>query len=344
MFQITIAPPTLATDLVIVPGTAIADLNYLVGEPALLLAVPSYTIVPADADTQVDYTLGASTPNFVTIIQPSAGVFKVQITTSSTASTGIYTIQLTFRELFSTLTRTTTFILTVSCVRTIDMLSSVQPALYYINDPYIDVSIPLYTIGPATCPYELSYSAALANLSPLPNSISLQAQSGSHFLRLQETDPFATGVYSVRVSVVDPKTGLTHTSLLIGVTILCTKSISLLTNPIPALTTYTINKSQLLTTTFNLATYEPSPSNCAHGAWTYQVLLDPVGPLPTFITGNPATQIDVATTDAAKAGAYDFRVVVTDPLTSLQNSVVVFHVDMLAITAVTLNAPTAIPD
>jgi hypothetical protein len=74
------------------------------------------------------------------------------------------------------------------------------------------------------------------------------------------------------------------------------------------------------------------------------VLLDPVGPLPTFITGNPATQIDVATTDAAKAGAYDFRVVVTDPLTSLQNSVVVFHVDMLAITAVTLNAATAIPD
>ena len=59
VFQVTIAPPTLATDLVIVPGTAIADLNYLVGEPALLLAVPSYTIVPADADTQVDYILGA---------------------------------------------------------------------------------------------------------------------------------------------------------------------------------------------------------------------------------------------------------------------------------------------
>lgn len=279
----------------------------------------------------------------MTVVQPSAGVFKVSIDTTATASTGVYTIELIFHEYFSTLTRTTTFVLTVSCVRTIDMLSFVPPVLYYINDPYIDVTIPLYTIGPVTCPYELTYSAALADANPLPNAITLQ-NNGLHFLRLYETDPLATDVYSVRVSVLDPKTSLTHTSLLIDVTVLCTKSIILLTNPIPSMTEYSINKSQLLTTTLGLPAYGPSPSNCAHGTWSYQVQLVPVGPIPAFITENPTTQIDVATTDAAKAGAYDFRIVVTDPLTSLQNSNISFHVDMLAITAVTLDALTSIPD
>jgi hypothetical protein len=53
------------------------------------------------------------------------------------------------------------------------MLSSVSPALYYINDPFIDVIIPLYSLDPATCPYELTYTAALADGSPLPNAITL---------------------------------------------------------------------------------------------------------------------------------------------------------------------------
>jgi len=43
-------PPTLANDLVLIPGSEIADLNYLIGEPAVLLNVPTYTIFPADAD------------------------------------------------------------------------------------------------------------------------------------------------------------------------------------------------------------------------------------------------------------------------------------------------------
>jgi hypothetical protein len=77
VFQIAITPPTIATDLVIVVGSEISDLNYLVSEPAVLLSVPSYTFVPADADVWLDYTLGASTPSFVTVVQPTPGVFKV---------------------------------------------------------------------------------------------------------------------------------------------------------------------------------------------------------------------------------------------------------------------------
>lgn len=150
--------------------------------------------------------------------------------------------------------QTDTFVLTVSCVTLIQQLSTAGPATYYINDPAMVVSIPLYTITPGTCPYELTYAAALVNDDPLPNAITLQ-NSGSHFLRLLETNPLLTGVYQVKITVTDPKTALSHNSLLIDVTILCTKQISLVTNPIPATSVYTINKSLLLTTTHLLPTY-----------------------------------------------------------------------------------------
>lgn len=71
---------------------------------------------------------------------------------------------------------------------------------------------------------------------------------------------------------------------------------------------------------------------------------EPVATFPTFITEYPTTKINIATTDPTKDGSYDFRLLVTDPLTGLQNSVVNFHVDMHAVSALTLVASTAIPD
>lgn len=144
--------------------------------------------------------------------------------------------------------------------------------------------------------------------------------------------------------MLDQKTGQTHTSVLISVTILCTKSISLVSNPIATTTDYTINKSQLLTTTLSLPTYQPTPNNCAIGTLTFQVLAEPAGPLAPFITEYPTSKIDVATSDAAQAGAYDFRLRVTDSLTGIQNSVVSFHLDMLVITSFVLDVSTSIQD
>jgi len=139
-----------------------------------------------------------------------------------------------------------------------------------------------------------------------------------------ETDPLAVGVYQVRITVTDPKTGLSNNSLLIDVTVLCTKSISIVTNPIPATTIYTINTSVLMTTQLTLPTYEPTPNTCAMGTWSYSVALDPVATFPAFITENPTTTIDIATQDDTQAGTYNFRVTATDSLTSVANSDVVF--------------------
>lgn len=222
-----------------------------------MLDAPTFAVTPMDADVKYSYSL-VTAPPFVTLIAQTGTSSKVSIVTSSTAHTGVYTIGYTITEVFSTLSITDSFVLTIQCVTLIEQLSSVSPQVYYINDPAAVVSIPLYTLTPATCPYELAYAAALANGNSLPSAISLQSSG----LRLFETDPTLIGVYQVRITVSDPKTALSHNSLLIDVTIKCTKQIALVSNPIPATSVYTINTSNLLTTSHLLPTYQPSPSNC----------------------------------------------------------------------------------
>ena len=60
---------------------------------------------------------------------------------------------------------------------------------------------------------ELMYSAAQTDDSPLPNAISLLNEKDSYFLRLSETDPALTGFYNVRITVLDPNSGLSNSDL-----------------------------------------------------------------------------------------------------------------------------------
>jgi len=162
------------------------------------------------------------------------------------------------------------------------------PVLYYINDPAIDSTVPLFKLTPSTCPYELQYSATLADGSPLPNAISLVTLSGAQTIHVSETDPTLSGVYKVKIKVVDPKTGIVNQALTQDVTVKCTKSLNLVTNTIPASTVYTINKTQLLKTINSVPSYQPYPNNCPVGILTYEVQLSPVStPFPSWITQYP---------------------------------------------------------
>jgi hypothetical protein len=99
-----------------------------------------------------------------------------------------------------------------------------------------------------------------------------------------------TGVYTVKISVLDPKSGNTNQALTVSVTVKCTKTLNLVTNTIPATTLYTINKTQLLTTLNTVPSYEPYPNNCAVGQLTYEVQLSPVStPFPAWITQYPTS-------------------------------------------------------
>ena len=88
-------------------GTEISDLTYLVGSPEMVLDVAQYSIEPFNADRQLTFTISALPPtSFVSVDEPSPGVFKVKVMTANPADTGIYAIEVKCTESFSGLTHT----------------------------------------------------------------------------------------------------------------------------------------------------------------------------------------------------------------------------------------------
>ncbi len=81
--------------------TAIDDMNYTITFPKVILDVPQYEIVPANADRQLVYSLDPLTPAFVTLIPDANGLPTIQIVSSSNDDLGIYTITVILKEVFS---------------------------------------------------------------------------------------------------------------------------------------------------------------------------------------------------------------------------------------------------
>lgn len=92
------------------------------------------------------------------------------------------TVRLT--EEFSGLVRTTSFKLTISCVLSIQEPTA-SPLTYFISDPALTVNIPLFTLSPPTCPYNLEASSVKQiDGSSLPSSIKFNGLT----LRIHELD------------------------------------------------------------------------------------------------------------------------------------------------------------
>lgn len=105
------------------------------------------------------------------------------------------------------MTKTFSFQLLVTCVRSIITASTIGSQLYYIGDPQISVAVPTYTLTPGGCPVDLIYSVKLADGSALPNAIKLDAATyGSEVITIFETNTSAANTYSVKVVAVDQKT------------------------------------------------------------------------------------------------------------------------------------------
>jgi large repetitive protein len=103
----------------------------------------------------------------------------LHVLTTSNADLGVFLITVVVTEYWSNVSITQSFTLTIACVRQIDQFDFILPVLYYTADPTINVPIPVYSLNPNSCPYELLYSATLADGSALPNAITFQATSGS---------------------------------------------------------------------------------------------------------------------------------------------------------------------
>jgi hypothetical protein len=130
------------------------------------------------------------------------------------------------------------------------------------------------------------YSAAQADGSPLPNAISLIKENGAQILRLSETDPALTGVYTVQITVVDPKSGLLNAELSVIVIIKCTKSITLITDEIPDISR--LNQIDPPYTQTNvMPTYDVNPTFCLKQPFELSIIFVgvPVGiALPTWLS------------------------------------------------------------
>ena len=176
----------------------------------------------------------------------------------------------------------------------------------------------------------------MADNSALPAQFTFANTLNSEAIRVFTTTKTLTGVYSIKVTVTDPLTGISNSSQAFQITIKCTKSLSLVTNSIASTINYQIDPNSLVQTTLNLPTYDSFPTGCVYGPLTYQISYSST--FPTWITQNPTTvsKIVIGTTDVTKVGTYLFTLTATDPVSSLTNNSVTFTV------VVTIKNATAI--
>jgi hypothetical protein len=161
--------------------------------------------------------------------------------------------------------------------------------------------------------------------SPLPNAINLVNKQ----LDITESDPTKTGVYIVKVSVFDPKSLLTNSTLQVSVTVKCSKSITLLTNSITTSMMHMVEINPTVLHTFPAPTYDVFPTFCLKQTITLEVQYQetPATPFPSFMqTQYPVSNVVVETSDNIPIGAYNFKVVATEPLSGLTNNEVKFKV------------------
>ena len=130
--------------------------------------------------------------------------------------TGVHVVTVGVFEEYSQITKTFSFNLTVTCVRSITTASTINDVIYYVGDPKIDTGIPSYSITPSGCSPEVIYSVQLADGSALPLSI---AFDGSTIISVFEEDSAAVAVYQVKIIAQDMPTLIQSDELIFQVTI-----------------------------------------------------------------------------------------------------------------------------
>ncbi len=141
-FILTIVKPVYTEQLVIIETTALEDLIYTIVSPKVMLDVPKYDVFPANADRKLVYSLEPSSLAFVTLVSNANGNPTIEIISNSNNDLGVYTITVILKEVFSGVTATQSFTLTVSCVTSISQYNVLSPVIYFIRDADIVIPIP----------------------------------------------------------------------------------------------------------------------------------------------------------------------------------------------------------
>jgi hypothetical protein len=115
-------------------------------------------------------------------------------------------------ETNSGLTDTKSFTMLVTCVTAISPSSSMASITYFIGDTSIGTLIPAYSLTPTGCPNELTYVVTMSDNSVLPSQFTCTNTSNSKTINVFTTTKTLTGVYNMKVTVTDPKTGILNSS------------------------------------------------------------------------------------------------------------------------------------
>ena len=123
----------------------------------------------------------------------------------------------------------------------------------------------------------------------------------------------------------ETKTGITNSEVTFKVTIKCTKSIAISTNPIPATVTYLLDPNNLFLQNVAVPTYQTTPSSCPFTP-LYSIKNVASGACVSWLTCNPTTSFTISTIDLSLVGTYNFRVDLADASSDVTNSSVTFTV------------------
>jgi hypothetical protein len=229
-------------------STTPGNQTYAINQATLLVDLPTYTWFPTQSSTTFTYAI-TSGPSFVTIAGSPA---KIQIFTDTPSHIGTYSVSIETTETNSGLKDTKSFSLLVTCVSAIAPAETLNDEpRYLIFDPTVTWT-QKYDLTPSFCINELVLTVTLIDGSPLPDAITYTAPS----IYLQTDDPAMANEYTVKVVATDPKTGITNSDLTFTVTIKCTRTISVQSNPIPATIIYILDPNSLNTLSQAMPIYE----------------------------------------------------------------------------------------
>jgi len=131
-----------------------------------------------------------------------------------------------------------------------------------------------------------------------------------------------TANYNFKLVVTETYQGITSNSACLWtVTVKCTRSLSLVNNPILASMTYILDPNNLNISTLTLPTYSPSPAWCT-ASFSYAITETSTTLCPPWITCNPTTNsnISISTSDCTAEGTHSLLLTLKDNISMLTNT------------------------
>jgi len=132
--------------------------TYGVGATAILISVPSCVGDGLSTTiTETVYTISAPANAFVSIT--TTPQISIYTTDPAVASATAYTVSVVSKELYTNMSVTKTFQLTITCaVISVDMTGSITSFTYYNGDASVNTNIPTYTVFPNCGSMPITYT------------------------------------------------------------------------------------------------------------------------------------------------------------------------------------------